>query len=244
MIIRREAFKALSAVTGKDDTRYSLSKIQIRPDGSIAATDGYIALVATDKNPMSDTDFPSAGIPPNHGNPDTAVLLSVDVATRLVAATPKGERHSIPVLAGIQVAKNSDGSTYAAATDLTVPMAARIDHDKTEQFPNVDSLMPPASRKTRTVILAGNVLAKLVKAAAAISRPGLSTRRGAVRFEIPISKECYSRNHVDECARSQAGADMNTECTCDGTGNLETAIKVTINGEDIEITGIVAPCRE
>ena len=241
MIIRREAFKAAALATDSKDSRF-LQAMEVQPDGSVRSTNGNIALIARNRHPMPDEHFPTAGIPKFHGNPEKAILIPAETAARLVGATPKGKCR-IPILTGIQIGTNGDGSTFAAATDLVAPMVAKINTSTDQTFPNLDRVMPPSTRPVRTVILAANMLETIAKASALVARKGLKTK-GAVRLEIPYEPESYrtregDRVHVDGCDHVGCDCPRSTE-----VGELEVAIKFTITGEDVEITGVVMPCRD
>src|SRR5206468_12869383 len=139
MIIRREALKAVLQATTADDTRYYMDGVQIRPDGTIAGTNGHVAFVAADKAPYQDEDFPQTD-PPYQGPIEQPVLVSKATAEALIAATAKKAK-TIPILTAIQVGKNGTcGGGIAVATDLELPRVARLPADGGEagSFRDID----------------------------------------------------------------------------------------------------------
>jgi len=224
MIIRREALAGALAATTADDTRYFLNAVQVRQNGDVAATDGHVAFIVHDNRPMDTADFPTVPGADIHGEPARDVLVPFETAKRLIAATPKGKRGagSIPVLAGIQVGRNgAEGVTVLAATDLSVPAVATIQHDPNGQrFPELDRVIPAADAARVRVSLAVPVLEAIIKAAKAVHG---SKRLQTITLQIPEPAK-----HVDD-AKPQ--------------NTIVSALRLEIVGDDLTVTGAVMPCR-
>jgi hypothetical protein len=189
MIIRREALKACLVATDAHETRYNLDAVQVLPDGRLVATDGHLLLVARDKEPMKDEDFPSKDVPAFKGSPKTPVALPKAVVLKLIAAMPKGG--TIPILGATQVGTNGNGA-YAVATDLETPLVATL--PAPDAFPDWPKVVPPANRKHLTLILTGTMLQQLAKAAAAVNGK-------YVRLELPIDKKHHDERTIVDAVR-------------------------------------------
>ncbi len=181
MLIRREVLAAVLPAVTDDDTRYFLSKVQIRPDGEVRATNGNIAILASgvDGYRFPDEDFPTIPGAPFHGDPSGSILVDEPTIKRLIGATDKGKR-SLPVLRCVQVSRNgSELTSTLSATDLKAPITATIVSEPTENFPELDRVMPAADKAdTVALVLGVPVLEALLKAAKAID-----TR--TIRFDVP-----------------------------------------------------------
>lgn len=215
MIIRRETLKACLVATDEHETKYNLAAVQIQPDGRVVATDGHLLLVAKEKEPFPDEDFPSKDLPAFTGSPKGPVVLPKTLALKLIAAMPKGA--PIPILGAVQVGMNGK-SPYAVATDLETPLVATLPDPKEARFPeHWPKVLPKAKRPHLTVIFTGKMLQQLVKAAAAI---GNARTGGYVRFEIPITPDANGKDEP-----------------------VLDAVRVILPGDDVEIEGAAMPCR-
>jgi hypothetical protein len=217
MIVRREALKAVLAATTDTDHRYQMSAVQIRPDGTIAATNGHVAFVATDKTPFPDEDFPQTD-PPYGGPIETAVLMERTVADGLIAATAK--KATIPILTAIQVGKNGgSGGAVAVATDLESPRTAKlpVDGGGAGTFPKLDRVMPTKDRPAIRLSLSTAVLARIIKAAEATGKT--KTDGATVSFYVQTGKE-----------HQQDGA-------------IVSAVRAEVNGTDVSLVMAVMPIR-
>jgi hypothetical protein len=154
------------------------------------ATDGHVLIIATDRSPLPDHDFPTIpNGPETHGEPTEPILIGADIAQRLIKGTMKGKR-SIPVLETIRIAKNSqDGAHVVASTDLVTPTVTTI-HDDETRFPAYRRVIPAVSRTRPTVrvCLAVDVLQTLIKAAIAATGDAKKTPP-VLAFDIPIGKK-------------------------------------------------------
>lgn len=181
MIIRRETLQAALAATTPDDTRYYLNCVQADPaQNRVVATNGHILIIATDRWPMADADFPAVAGAEFHGSPEGPVCLDADVCRSMIATMPK--KHSIDILKAAQLSVNGSPTTLTfAATDLKAPRVATIDTKDAGQFPAIDRIMPKADRPELALCLAVDVLESLLKATKAI---GART----ITFGIPTEK--------------------------------------------------------
>jgi DNA polymerase III sliding clamp (beta) subunit (PCNA family) len=180
MIIRRETLQAALAATTSDNTRYFLHAVQAEASANrVVATNGHILLIATDKSPMKDEDFPNVAGAEFHGSPEGAVLLDADVCKSLIATMPK--KTSIPILQTAQLSVNGSPTTLTlAATDLKAPRVAAIDTKDAGLFPAYDRIMPKADRAGVKLCMAVDVLEQLIKAAKAVSSKHIT-------FDVPTS---------------------------------------------------------
>jgi hypothetical protein len=219
MIIRAETLKAVLPAVSNDDTRYLLDGVHVRPDGTIEATNGSVAIQAKEHTPMPDEDFPLIpGVESFHGNPEGNTLISTAIVTSVLSAIAK--RSTIPILQCVQLAKNgTDGTATLAATDLQAPRVAKI--GPTEQpFPAIDRVMPKADKPdTVDVLFAVDVLETICKAARAASGTGKAKKAPIVRFSVPY----------DESERK--------------AGYVSSAVRVTYNGPEVGLTIAAMPCR-
>lgn len=183
MIIRREAFTAALAATTADETRYNLHVVHCEPAAHrVVATNGHVLLIATDRAPHKDEDFPSFAGAEFHGDPDP-ISVSVDVVRSMLATMPK--KSTIPILTAAQLGRNgSDDTATLSATDLSVKNVAMIQRDS--RFPNYDVMLKTqATRKTVQLCLAVDVLETLLKAAKAVKG---SSKTPTITFAIPLEK--------------------------------------------------------
>lgn len=213
MIIRREVLKAVQAATTKDDTRYALNHIQVQPDGACVATNEHVLLVGRDRYPHDAADYPTANLPEFSGEPTAPVLLPSDVVTKLIAGTQK--RTTIPILGAVRIGVNSGpDKVYAVSTDLQTPTVYAVPTEDVPQFPQWQRVIPEGRQNTRTVVLGVPVLETLLKAARAAGSQ-------SIMFEVPTEEKHYNKR----------------------TNALFDSVPVTINGSDVELTGVVMPMQ-
>jgi hypothetical protein len=183
MIIRRETLAAVLPAATSDNSRYYLSAVCLEPDGRAIATDGRVLLLATDRSPYPDADFPTIAGAPFHGTPETQTLVDAAIVKSLLSAMPK--KATIPILAAVQVSTNGAPTTATiVATDLSAPRVATVDSDG-RSFPRYAAVMPSAEQPT-TLCLSVEVLETLIKSAKAVTR-GKGTP--AITFRIPANGE-------------------------------------------------------
>jgi hypothetical protein len=219
MIIKRAVLKAALAVTTQNEKGYTLSSIQIRPDGTVAATNGSAALIVTDREPFTEEDFPRSDgdgggrVAPFTGNPTTPILLEAAQALQLIKIMPTKAR--IPILAAVQLSTNgAEGGAVCSATDLS---AAVVVHVTAEQnggrFPSLDKVWPAVDRPEVSVCLSVTMLQDLIAAAKAIESAHIT-------FGIPPN-------------------DVSAERA------VTSVIRITVGGSRsrISIEGVAMPCR-
>lgn len=220
MIIRREALQAAMAAVTADDTRYFLNAIQAEPDNNrLVSTNGHVLLIVTDTAPMDDADFPIVAGAEFHGNPDKPVLMPADIVTKMIKAMPK--RSTLPILGAAQLARNGSPDTATlASTDLQAPTVATI-KPSDATFPQYDRVLVTDEKLGDHVslCLSVDVLETLCKAARAVQAGVKSTRSNptTITFDIPT--------------RSTK------------TKAVEDAVRVSMKGSDVSITGAAMPCR-
>lgn len=228
MIIRRDTLKAVLPATGSETIRgYALTHVQIEPSGRVVATNGHILLIATDKRPMADGDFPTAGdVPAFHASPTTPILLERTAADKLIKAT--GTRTVIPILTAIQVSTNGDGTT-CCATDLASAMTIRIppaDVQSRGAFPSYERVLPPADQPTLRVAFGADLLLALCKAAKAVKPRGGETGP-VIEFRLPLP-----------APPAEGGDTVPVQYQA-----VRSAVGVSIIGDDIDVTGCLMPIR-
>jgi hypothetical protein len=198
MIIRRETLAAALAATTADNSRYFLHAVQAEPAlHRVVATDGFILLIATDRSPMQDEDFPQVPGAPFHGNPEGRIVLDAEICRGMIATMPK--KTPIPILKTAQLSVNGSESTVTlAATDLQAPRVATIDTTAAGQFPAYERVMPKADREGVKLCMGLPVLESLIKAAKAV---GVQT----ITFDVPTGP----KDTTDGAVSSPLGVTMN-----------------------------------
>ncbi len=229
MIIRRSVLQAVLPATTDSDRRYSLDAVNVRPDGTVEATNGSIAILARDKSPIDDADFPIVAGSEFKGNPAGNILIPTAIVKSMIAAMPK--RSPIPVLAALQLGANGSetGSAFVSATDLQAPRVAHITNDGT--FPAIDRVIPAADKAgTVDVFFAVDVLETICRAARAVSASGKKSKAPIVRFAIPTAKG-------DRISLTKDGEKTGE------AGEVSTAVRVTYSGPDVDLVIAAMPCR-
>jgi hypothetical protein len=186
MIIRRETLNAVLPATTSEDTRYHLNHVQFEPaTNRVIATDGHVLLIATDRSPMADEDFPAVPGAEFHGNPEP-LAVSADILRAMLGTMPK--KTPLPILQTCQLSRNgSDTTATLAATDLTAPRVATIERED-GRFPQYDRVIPSADRESVNVSLAVDVIEALIKSAKAICGTGKHTKKAIITFNVPIKE--------------------------------------------------------
>lgn len=226
MMIHRRTLSAVLPAVCTDNPNAVHKNVQIDPSGACRATDGHIALIATDRHGFRypDEDFPLIPGAPFHGDPKAPIQVDPGTVKRLIGAMPKqGKRTPIAILNAIQVSRTVDDSAATlAATDLTAPIVATI-HPEDRSFPTIERVIPAANKAdTVTVVFAAGLLEKLIAAAKAVQS---SKPMQAIRFDIPTGAQDRFKNPDDT------------------PGEVCGPIRVSITGEDTEVIGAIMPCR-
>jgi DNA polymerase III sliding clamp (beta) subunit (PCNA family) len=214
MIIRREMLQAVLPATTSEEKRYFLDGVQAEPaKHRVVATNGHVLLIATDREPQADADFPIVPSAPFTEDPSSAFIPS-DICKAMIGTMPK--KSTIPTLRSAQLSRNGSETTATiAATDLQSPRVATLSND--QQFPSYDRVLPAADRPEITLSLSVAVLKTLLDAANAISPKG--SRRPTVHtitFGIPVT---------------------------DAGKIVDTAITIKATSAEVELTGVAMPCR-
>ncbi len=173
MIIRRETLNAVLPATASDDSRYFLQGAQFEPASNrVIATNGHILLMAPDREPFPDDDFPAVPGAAFHGDP-APIVVPADVIKTMIATMPK--RSTLPILHACQLSQNgSENTATITASDLTAPRTATINRED-RQFPAYDHVIPKLDRPSINVCLAVDVLEALCKSAKAVCGKGKPT---------------------------------------------------------------------
>lgn len=246
MIIRREVFSAVLPATTLDETRYGLDNVQIRPDGTVCATNGHMAIFAKDRNPIAPEDFPIVpGVPDGQHEPTAPILVPIVTVQRAVASTAK--KPILPVLGAIQITANgTPGAAVLAATDLTVPVVLSVDSTG-QSFPDLDRIKIADDEKVIRLTLSVDMLKDILKSAQAAIGKAKHNHGGMVRFEIPTADRWYVRQpfpdpqpETETTAETATAAEPTPEPTYK---DLVDRLRVCVRGDDADVTMIVMPCR-
>ncbi len=230
MIIRREVLKAALAVTSENERGYVLQGMQIRPDGTVCATNGHTLLEITDGSPFPDAEFPSGRdgegggrLAPFKGNPLEPVMLPADVALQLLKVMPK--RATIPILAAVQLSTNGDaGGVVYSATDLGAAVVSHVNAETAGgKFPDATKVQPPAGRAVVTLSLTTALLKDLIEAREAIDGgKGLKV----ITFEIPTEAEYHLKRGGEQ------------------TNMVSSVVRVSFEKGGLKVAGLIMPCFE
>jgi hypothetical protein len=246
MLLKRELLSTVRPAVTDADTRYTLSSIQINPNGAVVATNGHILIKATELHPIPNADFPVVpGVPECVTDPTAPILLPADLADRLIKAMPK--RSSLPALYTVSVTVNGDGSAYAAATDLQAPTVAKLTPEEGQTFPAYDRVFPDKDRPVVSILLGIPVLEVLIKSAKAAGAKGiklaLPTQAKYQETDTDGKDHAFNpvdyrdRDHCNVCGESRKAHER-------PTGLISSQITATYRGSDVDAIAVVMPMRE
>ena len=234
MLIHRDTLRAALLATTKEDSRYFLHAVQVRPDGTVVATNGHMLVTVRDSHTIPDEDFPRMA---NTGvfvtSPTEPVCLPVPLAEKLIAATQK--KGTTPVLACVQIGQDAAGGIFATATDLETSLSSPLPTgDNAPRFPTtVDRSMVSEDRPHLSVKFSACYLAALVKAAGILY--GKHPYDGVVEFQIPTEPKY-------QATRTVSTAEDGTPIT-EPTGEILAQIRVVITGPERTLDGVLMPVR-
>lgn len=235
MLIHRDVFESVLPATTTEDTRYYLAHVHVRPDGTVEATDGHIALIAkAAESATPDADFPSQGIPELTEIP-APILVDAAIVRSLISATPK--REQLPVLSQIKIGQNGAGAVLCA-TDLQAPRIAQLEAEASDarRFPTLDRVRVPADRPAIKIRFGVEVLEHLCKAAkAAYKQSGHA--EATILFSIPTEAQ-YQGKVSGEITE----ADPNPGWV--PNGYVEAGVRIDIRSTYVAIEGVALPFRE
>lgn len=256
MIIRKKALQAVLVATLKEDRTHRCDKIQVTPAGQIVATDGHLLLMASETTRFPDEDFPAKDIPEYHGDPTEPITIDRPLVERLIKGT--GKAKPIPILAAVQLGTNGEGS-YVAATDLQSPTVIRLkpQSEQPGSFPTWERVVPAADKPSIQITIGSDLLVALAKAATAVALSARASTGGKVTFFIPTEPQYQGLDKAKALAagcavqRGQYNGeqllDPNTgrqACERDyPDGKIQSAIRVEIDGAEVQLVGVVAPIR-
>ena len=217
MLIRKSLLLATLPATDHKDTRYYMDAVLMEPTGAVVATNGSMLISATDRKPMPDADYPEIPTAPFHGNIEAPVLVSTDIAKRLIAAMPKPNRYgTLDALQAVQVGKNgSDATAVLTVTDLQMPVSVTIAKDEDKRFPSYERVFPDSTREAVSIRLGVPVLLALLKSAKAIEAT-------SIRFDLPTDRTYHEK----------------------GTTTVSGAIQATYEKDGIECIAVLMPVRQ
>lgn len=169
MILHGKALAALLCIA-KPEGRYFTDCIHVKPDGTMEATDGGVALSITPMPPaIEDADFPSGKFSVAYESPTRAVQLprpKVEAALKGVS-----KKATIPILGHVQLleytpepGRNGVAPVVLRATDLDGRQEVIIEQE-TRVFPDLARVQPSPERPEVTVHLGIAALESLIKAA-------------------------------------------------------------------------------
>ena len=233
MLIHRDTLRAALLATTKEDSRYFLHAVQVRPDGTVVATNGHLLFMVRDGHTWPDEDFPRRpDAPVFDTSPTEPVCLPVPLAEKLIAATQK--KGTTPVLTCVQIGQDAAGGIFATATDLETSLSSPLPTGAgAPQFPTVDRVLVPADRPHLTVKLSACYLAALVKAAGMLY--GKHPYGGVVEFQIPTEPKY-------QATRTVSTAEDGTPIT-EPTGEILAQVRIVITGPERTLDGVLMPVR-
>jgi hypothetical protein len=191
MLIRRQLLKA------------ALHAVNITPDGRVESTNGHLAFVLSDTEPLKIEDFPVVKGVGTKDEPTKATLVRAELVTKLIAAMAK--RSPIPVLETVQVTRDEKAKvTMLAATDLEAPMVVQISDDQDGTFPDLKKVTPKFKEgKTVEVTIGVAVLEALLKAVKEVHegyvKPGAAV---SVTLLIPTDRKVVDSAFTAETHRN------------------------------------------
>lgn len=225
MIIRKEALQAVMPATDASDSRYFVTAVEITPaTHQVAATNGFILLIATDHAPQDDKDFPQVpGGVEHQADPEKSILVPLAVCTSILGVMPKRTR--MPILNCAQLSQGSAEEKIAgviSATNLAVSSVQRIREDADQQrFPKFQQIIDKnADRPEVHVTLSLLVLEALIKSAKAVQHDKGRALQ-AITFSVPTAEP-----HVQK------------------DGYVIGPLKVAYSGSDVAVTGLALPMRK
>lgn len=229
MIISRQALKAAAVACDPAQNRYFSAAVFVTPADGVQATDGHLAVKVADRSPFPDADFPVVDGVPELATPTANVPIAVDTLDRLIKATAK--RSPVPILSSIRVGESADGQRYAVATDLQAPMVAKVAPVADgPTLPALDRVWLKADVPVVRVCIAGPMLARLAKIAAAVHDNAKGNQTITLSIPIPLVVDSPDERPEVDRVRLAAGCD--------------TAIGFTVNGREVTASGVFMGCRE
>lgn len=191
MIIRQSTIETvLPAAKTKDDTD-RLCRVEVRPDGTVTATNGHLLISVKETYPEKPEDWPAKGFEQLHGEIDKPITINLEQLKRLKAGMPK--RSTIPIVSCINVAQNGEGPV-ACSTDLQSPTILPV-NDATA-YPDWKRVIPASTVPHVEFSIAADVLEALAKAAKQ-ARPGKDRKRPAcVTFHIPTEEYARAKDSL------------------------------------------------
>lgn len=217
MIIRREMLLAALAAATSEDKRYFLDGVYAEPvNHRVVATNGHVLLMATDRHPQDDADFPIVPGAPYSTDP-APILIPSTTAKAMIATMPK--KRVLDILQCAQLSANgSEDTATLAATDLAAPRIAVLSRNDSGTYPQYEHVIPPADRPEIKLAMRVDVLQAIINAAVAVEpTKGKHGTPAVITFGIP---------------KPDADSDV-----------VLTAITIAVSSDDIELTGVAMPCR-
>lgn len=224
MILKRDLLRAVLPAVDKTDNHFYANKVQVQPDGRAVATNGHVLLVASDRYPFKDEDFPSKDLPAFQGNPPEPITIEAALVERVIAAMPK--KTPIDILKAAQLSTNgTPGGAVLSATDLQVPCTIHVPpaSEQGGSYPSWPRLLPRDDRPSLRVAFSTDVLEALIKSAKAITT-GKTLHGPTIVFELPTEPQ----------HQGQTPEKMPDGCVIDTIG-------VRFAGDDVEVRGVAMP---
>ena len=222
MLVKRELLKALLQATTDEDTRYFLSAVQVKPDGTVTATNGHMLLIGKETGVVTaDAAFPDKGLPVPRATLSKPVLLSVSLIQKLLKVMPTKPKADA-VLSSILVAENDKAEAFAAATDLETPFVAWLNSEE-QAFPTVEKVLVDRDRRHVKLTLNADLLQRLAKAAQAVT----GRKEAAITFEVQTQRKHW----------------FEAKDTTVKSGHINDQVPFTISSSEFDVEGVIMPMR-
>jgi len=175
----------------KEESRYSLTAVQIRPEATVATNGHYLAWVSTNRS-MAPADFPQVEGFEGGDKDFTPFLLETDCAKAIAKALPR--KNTIPILSYAAVHKNG-GPASICVTDLQNP---QVFHPKPVegQYPDIERVVPKIEDEKFSICVNAAYLQDIAKAYAQFTK-GDRNQIMRIRFYGPSDSIRFDATNDD-----------------------------------------------
>jgi hypothetical protein len=178
----RQQLAAALVATSTKPYHPNMRGVQVRPDGSVAATDSHMAVIVKQTHAADAADFPIVPNGSEMGPLTGPAFVETDTAKRLIAGADA--KSPIPILHTVRIGTTPDGRTEAHATDLRAPVVATIPEPSGATFPNLAPVYQATEHQpTVRLVLSRVMLEHLAKIAKTIATNPNGMH--AVTFDVP-----------------------------------------------------------
>jgi hypothetical protein len=155
----------IAKLAEKDPGRYTLNRIEVRPDRT-CVTNGHYAVTVTTPD-MKVESFPDMPGAPKAADDFKPFTIAADSALKAVKNHPTGNRKTtLPILACTAVAMTAEGNPALLATDVEQLAVTEVKDSKGCTFPDVDRCIPSLDKATFSMDLDAKYLLSLLQAVA------------------------------------------------------------------------------